>query len=113
MSAHFKNAKSVSFPPQRKFDVLFCCPHPLSHRGWRELLAVLHVMFNLVEDPRIANSSASNHNAIDAILVFIFDSLFGGINIPVTEYWNMHPRVFFDLGNQTPVSRSLIHLNAR
>ena len=67
-------------------------------------------MLHLTEDPRSAYAGPSDHDAVDAVPVAIFNGLLGGVNIPIAEDWDVHPRVVFDLGYQRPICLAFVHL---
>src|SRR6478609_2510434 len=61
VSTHFKHSQLISFPANRKIEMLTSSTNTFCHIGWRRNFSVLQILFDLIEDPWIANRSATNH----------------------------------------------------
>src|SRR5210317_1080530 len=71
---------------------------------------MLEVMLNLIKYPWIANTSATNHNSVNAIFVFVLKSFWSAINIAITKNRNMKSWVVFRFSDQRPIRFSFVHL---
>ena len=82
-------------------------------QGWGcHQFSGMQVVFNLPKNPGIANGCATNHDAIYAIPVFIFQRFLWTINISIAKNGNMDAGIIFYFGNQRPVGLTFIHLRA-
>ena len=69
-------------------------------------------MFDLPEDPRMAERRASHHYSIDAEPVERVFGFLRGIYVAVTYYRYMHPGVVLHGSYQCPVRLALVHLTS-
>src|SRR6218665_2752404 len=110
MPAHFVYANDRPFPFHAFVEVLagnihsfFCC--------WRsKMFTSVYKMFDLVEDPWIADSSAADHNAINTITVFISKRFFRAVYITISEDRDLNARVILHFADQRPIGLAFIHL---
>ena len=87
--------------------------HLLGDRRFRHRLAVLQIILDLAEDPRVTEAGASYHDAVNPVFLERPQSRGPVGDVSVAYYWYVHAGVALHLAYQRPVGGSLVHLAAR
>src|SRR3954462_14300732 len=79
----------------------------------RHQFSCCEIMMNFPEDPWITDSSATDHDAIHSVTIFILECFLRTVNIAISKDGYMNSRIAFYPGNKCPVSFAFIHLTTR
>lgn len=113
VTTHFENADDRPLPFYGTKQVVANGARPLLD-GWRgKMLTGCKEMFDLVEDPGIADGGPADHDAVDAVAIFVCKGFFGRIDVSITEDRNMNAGILFHFCNEGPVGFAFVKLGAR
>src|SRR5690606_38213232 len=88
------------------------CINAILH-GWRrQMLTGFEVVFYFVENPRISDGRAADHDSVDSVFVLVFERFFGRIDIAVSENRNGDTRVVFDARDVRPIGGTFVELRS-
>ena len=110
VAAHLHHALVPALPFQRTGQVLAGRLHPVGERGCGQVFAGAEVMLDLVEDPRMPDARAADHDAVHAVAFAVGLRLLGGIDVAVAEDGDPDARVGLHLPDQGPVGLALVQL---
>ena len=69
-------------------------------------------VFDFLENPRVADGGAANHDGIHTIALFVFQRLGRGVDVAVADDGNGHSRIVFHFSDKGPVGGAPIKLRA-
>ena len=104
----FEDADDGAFPFDGADEVIADRFTALFDGRWREVFAGVKKMFDLVEDPGIADSGPADHDPVHAVTVPVLEGFFGRFDITVAEDGNTDAGIILYPGDQGPVGKTLI-----
>src|SRR5580658_1235976 len=110
VTPHFEDADDRALPFDRAGQVIADRVAALFDRRWRKVYAGVEIMFDLPEDPGIADGGAADHDPVHAITVTILAGFFRRFNIAIAEDGDADAGIFLYPGDQGPVGVAFVKL---
>src|SRR6185312_4786840 len=111
-SAHRIHALPLSFPGNGTSQMILAYAYPFRYCRRRNRFAGFHKLFYFPEYPGMTDGRTTNHNAVNAVPVFVVKRFLRTVDVAIAENGDMYARIVFHLPDQLPVGDTFIHLAA-